>query len=110
MFSPRRMPARSGTVGDPAIPQRIPYERKAEPAKGISQAAWPVPQDVKTSLLFELLERGLLENALVFTRTKHRANRVADWLEKRGVNAARIHGNRSQSQRTEALEGFKRGK
>jgi ATP-dependent RNA helicase RhlE len=56
------------------------------------------------------LNRGELENALVFTRTKHRANRVADWLVKRGIAAARIHGNRSQAQRTEALAGFKAGK
>ena len=56
------------------------------------------------------LERGELENALVFTRTKHRANRVADWLGKRGIVAARIHGNRSQKQRTEALAGFKSGR
>jgi ATP-dependent RNA helicase RhlE len=46
----------------------------------------------------------------VFTRTKHRANRLADYLVKQGVNAARIHGNRSQAQRTEALAGFKSGR
>ena len=50
-----------------------------------------------------------MKSALVFTRTKHRANRLADWLERQGVRAARIHGNRSQSQRTQALEGFKAG-
>jgi ATP-dependent RNA helicase RhlE len=46
----------------------------------------------------------------VFTRTKHRANRLWEFLHKRGVNAARIHGNRSQAQRTDALAGFKSGK
>ena len=46
---------------------------------------------------------------LVFTRTKHRANRVADFLTRAGVRAGRIHGNRSQSQRTQALEAFKNG-
>ena len=51
-----------------------------------------------------------MKSALVFTRTKHRANRLADWLERQGVRAARIHGNRSQSQRTLALEGFKAGR
>ena len=51
-----------------------------------------------------------MKSALVFTRTKHRANRLADWLERQGVRAARIHGNRSQSQRTQALEGFKAGR
>jgi ATP-dependent RNA helicase RhlE len=51
----------------------------------------------------------LIDEALVFTRTKHRANRLWEFLTKRGVPAARIHGNRSQPQRTEALAGFKSG-
>jgi ATP-dependent RNA helicase RhlE len=50
-----------------------------------------------------------VREALVFTRTKHRANRVAEHLVRAGVRAERIHGNRSQAQRTQALEGFKRG-
>ena len=60
--------------------------------------------------MFTLLERGIMREALVFTRTKHRANRVWEFLTKRGVNAARIHGNRSQAQRTDALDGFKAGR
>jgi ATP-dependent RNA helicase RhlE len=91
-------------------PVRIALERKSQPATGVTQTVWPVAQELKTHLLLALLESGELESALVFTRTKHRANRVADWLAKRGVNAARIHGNRSQSQRTEALDGFKKGR
>lgn len=91
-------------------PVSIAVERKAEPAKGIDQALWPVAQELKTALLLEMLNRGVLETALVFTRTKHRANRVADWLVKRGIGAERIHGNRSQAQRTAALAGFKQGK
>ncbi len=91
-------------------PLSIAVERKAAPAKGIDQALWPVAQDLKSSLLLELLRRGDLETALVFTRTKHRANRVAEWLIKRGVEAERIHGNRSQAQRTAALDGFKKGR
>ena len=89
---------------------RIALERRGTPPRTVTQAVWPVVQELKTHLLLALLESGELENALVFTRTKHRANRVADWLAKRGVNAARIHGNRSQSQRTEALDGFKKGR
>jgi ATP-dependent RNA helicase RhlE len=61
-------------------------------------------------LLLELLRRREVGNAIVFTRTKHRANRVAQKLEKQGVSVARIHGNRSQKQRTEALAGFKAGR
>ena len=51
-----------------------------------------------------------MKDVLVFTRTKHRANRLWEFLEKRGIVAARIHGNRSQAQRTDALEGFKQGR
>ncbi|RIH86164.1 ATP-dependent RNA helicase RhlE [Calidithermus terrae] len=90
-------------------PVTINTERKAAPAKGITQAVYPVPQELKPALLLALLDRQL-GNVIVFTRTKHRANRLAEFLEKNGVNAARIHGNRSQSQRTEALAGFKSGK
>jgi ATP-dependent RNA helicase RhlE len=69
-----------------------------------------VDAKLKSALLLALLRRGDMKSALVFTRTKHRANRLADWLERQGVRAARIHGNRSQSQRTQALEGFKAGR
>ena len=91
-------------------PATINLERKAAPAVGITQAVYPVPQELKSSLLVALLERGLMREALVFTRTKHRANRVWEVLSKRGLRAARIHGNRSQAQRTDALEGFKSGR
>ncbi len=112
LFFSATMPREIGTLAREILanPATINQERRAEPASGITQAVWPVPQELKSPLLLELLNRGELENALVFTRTKHRANRVADWLEKRGINAARIHGNRSQAQRTEALAGFKKGK
>jgi ATP-dependent RNA helicase RhlE len=85
-------------------------QRQSAPAVGITQAAYPVAQDLKAPLLLELLERKILQQALVFTRTKHRANRLADFLERHGISTARIHGNRSQSQRTLALAGFKEGK
>jgi ATP-dependent RNA helicase RhlE len=91
-------------------PVTINLQRQAAPAVGITQAVYPVSQDLKASLFLQLLERGLVREALVFTRTKHRANRLADFLVRSRVNAARIHGNRSQSQRTEALAGFKSGK
>jgi ATP-dependent RNA helicase RhlE len=91
-------------------PATINLERKAAPAVGITQAVYPVPQELKSTLLFTLLQRDIMREALVFTRTKHRANRVWEFLTKRGVNAARIHGNRSQAQRTDALDGFKTGR
>jgi ATP-dependent RNA helicase RhlE len=91
-------------------PATINLQRQAAPAHGITQAVYPVAQDLKAPLLVELLRRNLVQDVLVFTRTKHRANRLTDHLLQQKVNAARIHGNRSQAQRTEALDGFKRGK
>ncbi|HYW52162.1 MAG TPA: DEAD/DEAH box helicase, partial [Gemmatimonadaceae bacterium] len=88
---------------------QINLERKSAPASGITQALYPVAQDLKASLFVKLLERGDMKEALVFTRTKHRANRLFELLEKHGVAAARIHGNRSQSARVAALDGFKNG-
>ena len=90
-------------------PVRINVERRAAPATGVTQAIFPVRQDLKSILLFKLLERGEIDNVLVFTRTKHRANRLAQYLVKRGVACDRIHGNRSQAQRTRALADFKNG-
>ena len=91
-------------------PVAINLARQSGPAVGITQAVYPVAQELKPHLLAALLQRGDLEDALVFTRTKHRADRVADFLVKRGVSAERIHGNRSQNQRTQALAGFKSGR
>jgi ATP-dependent RNA helicase RhlE len=90
-------------------PATINLARKAAPAVGITQAIYPVQQELKSALLLALLERDLMEQALVFTRTKHRANRLWEFLTKAGISAARIHGNRSQAQRTLALAGFKDG-
>jgi len=91
-------------------PVRIDQGRRSVPAVGITQAMYPVKQDLKTHLLLALLQRGDMPQALVFTRTKHRANRLAEQLLKAGIRADRIHGNRSQPQRTAALEGFRSGK
>jgi ATP-dependent RNA helicase RhlE len=91
-------------------PFTVNLERKAAPAVGITQAVYPVPQNLKAPLLIELLKRGDIKNVLVFTRTKHRANRLAENLVRHGVGCERIHGNRSQAQRTEALAGFKDGR
>jgi ATP-dependent RNA helicase RhlE len=85
-------------------------ERASAPAVGITQAAYPVAQNLKAALLAELIQRGDIQTAIAFTRTKHRANRLADALARSGISVARIHGNRSQAQRTEALAGFKAGR
>jgi ATP-dependent RNA helicase RhlE len=91
-------------------PALINVERPSAPAAGVTHAAYPVASELKLPLLLELLRQPGVRNALVFTRTKHRANRLADGLAKRGVAAERIHGNRTQAQRTKALEMFKAGK
>jgi ATP-dependent RNA helicase RhlE len=121
----RQLPARrqtlffSATMPKPILeltrellhePATVQLERKPAPAVGITQAIYPVPQHLKSSLLVTLLERGEMQEALVFTRTKHRANRLADYLLRHKIAAERIHGNRSQGQRTAALDGFKRGR
>jgi ATP-dependent RNA helicase RhlE len=91
-------------------PATISIERKSAPATGITQSVFPVSQDLKLPLLETLLKRREIQNAIVFTRTKHRANRVFEQLERHKVRVARIHGNRSQAQRTDALAGFKNGR
>jgi ATP-dependent RNA helicase RhlE len=90
-------------------PVRIALQRRAAPAAGVRQAVYPVPAALKGALLTELLLLGHMEDALVFTRTKHRANRLAKLLTRKGISTERIHGNRSQAQRTKALAGFKNG-
>jgi ATP-dependent RNA helicase RhlE len=91
-------------------PVTINRERKSTPAIGITQAIYPVRQELKSALFLHLLATNVMQEALVFTRTKHRANRLQAQLVKAGIRAERIHGNRSQAQRTEALAGFKSGK
>ena len=90
-------------------PVVLNVERPPTPATGITQAIYPVPQQLKAALLVRLLQ-GEIHDALVFTRTKHRADRLAKHLGQAGISVERIHGNRSQAQRTQALAGFKSGK
>jgi ATP-dependent RNA helicase RhlE len=90
-------------------PATIQIQRQSAPAAGITQALYPVPQELKSALIVHLLRKKTMTQALIFTRTKHRANRLADHLVQAGIRAERIHGNRSQSQRTAAMNGFKAG-
>ena len=91
-------------------PVTIALGRPSTPATMVNQAAYPVPASLKPALLAQLVRSGEIRSVIAFTRTKHRANRLAEYLEKHGVAAGRIHGNRSQSQRTQALGAFKAGK
>jgi ATP-dependent RNA helicase RhlE len=90
-------------------PFTINLGRRPAPATGITQAVYPVLQPLKAPLLLKLLQTEV-RDALVFTRTKHRADRLQKYLAQHGIAVERIHGNRSQAQRRQALEGFKKGR
>ena len=79
------------------------------PATTVSHAFYPVKQHLKTALLRELLRRTKTDSVLIFTRTKHRAERVAQQLVKAGYRATSLQGNMSQYQRQAALDGFRAG-
>jgi ATP-dependent RNA helicase RhlE len=92
-------------------PVTINVHRQAAPATGVDQTVYPVRGDLKNSLLVDMLSRRKeMQSVLVFTRTKHRTNRVHEYLTDHRIPCARIHGNRSQAQRMQALEGFKSGR
>jgi ATP-dependent RNA helicase RhlE len=79
------------------------------PASTVAHALYPVPQHLKTGLLLDLLRQCDTGSVLVFTRTKHRAKRVGQQLEKAGYKAASLQGNLSQNRRQAALDGFRDG-
>jgi len=90
-------------------PAHISVAPVTTPIKAIAQSVYPVGGQQKSDLLMSLITDHGLERVLVFTRTKHRADRVAKVLDRGGIRSAAIHGNRSQAQRQKALDGFKRG-
>jgi len=91
-------------------PATIRIEPKPVPAHGITHRAYAVSPQLKTRLLLEILRQEAPTRVLAFTRTRHRANRLAAFLDKHSVPCGRIHGSRSQAQRTEALAGFRKGR
>ncbi len=90
-------------------PAHISVTPESTPVDKIAQSIYPVGGQDKTDLLLHLIDEHRLERVLVFTRTKHRADRVAKQLERAGIRGAAIHGNRSQAQREKALASFRRG-
>ena len=90
-------------------PVRLTFGSTLKPAENVRLQAFEVPMDGKQAMLHHLLgkETG---RCLVFSRTKRGTERIAKTLNREGINAAMIHGDRSQSQRTAALEGFQRGR
>jgi ATP-dependent RNA helicase RhlE len=91
-------------------PVRISVSPPHRPPSTIRHEVYPVPQHLKTSLLVRLLGREDMMSVLVFVRTKRRADRVARQVQQEGFDVARIHGDRSQSQRETALAGFRSGR
>ena len=111
MFS-ATMPPELNRVAREALktPQRVDLAPPSRPAAGITQAIYPVPRALKTDLLDEILDQGEVQSVIVFTRTKHGADRLARQLSRRGRSVAPLHGNRTQGQRERALSDLRRGR
>ena len=90
-------------------PKVIEIGRRANPAETVTQFVYEVSQQLKPSLLLHLLKEPHFNTVLVFTRTKHGADRIARRLEGAGIKTGTIHSNRSQNQRLRALKDFKSG-
>ncbi|WP_328839062.1 DEAD/DEAH box helicase [Methylobrevis albus] len=90
-------------------PVRVAVTPQVITVEKIDQRLYHVPTAAKRGLLSDLLADPAMSRVIVFTRTKHGANRVSEQLEKSGVNAAAIHGNKSQGARQRALQGFRDG-
>ncbi len=96
----------NGLLKDPVC---VEVARRNTTSELVSQSVYLVPQKQKRELLAHLLKRNAWRQVLVFTRTKHGANKLAEYLTKHDIAAAAIHGNKSQSARTRALSQFKDG-
>lgn len=91
-------------------PVVVQVGRRSEAASTVTHAVYPVPRERKSALLVELLRSTSdMESVLIFTRTKHGADRVVRHLERAGVEATALHADKTQAQRTRALEAFKAG-
>ncbi len=90
-------------------PQTVHVGHRSAPAVGITQAAYPVPEHLKTALLQHLLRHMEMPSVLVFTRTKQHARRLARAVAADGFAVAELHSNLTQPQRDRAMDGFRRG-
>jgi len=90
-------------------PRHVQVAADKPAAERIEQQIYPMPKGLKRKVLARLIKDGDWHQVLVFTRTKHGANRLAKQLDQDGFNSAAIHGNKSQAARTRALAGFKDG-
>jgi ATP-dependent RNA helicase RhlE len=90
-------------------PTLIEVARRNTASERVTQVVYPVDRNRKRELLSHLINKGEWQQVLIFTRTKHGANKLTEQLQDDGISAAAIHGNKSQGARTKALEDFKRG-
>ena len=109
LFFSATLPAEVRELADSMLhdPLEVKTAPQATPAETVAQSVFHVAQKQKKALLVDLLGRGGMSRVIVFTRTKRGANKLAQDLEKAGVRAAAIHGNKSQNQREKALADFK---
>lgn len=91
-------------------PVVVQVGRRSSAANTVTHAVYPVPRHRKSDLLVHLLTNNVSESVLVFTRTKHGADRVVRDLERSGISAGAMHADKSQQQRIQALEDFRKGK
>ncbi|MGZ5445157.1 MAG: DEAD/DEAH box helicase [Thermoanaerobaculia bacterium] len=91
-------------------PETVEIGRRANPADSVTQFLYPVPKSRKIDLLAHLLRDESLDSVLIFSRTKHGADKIVRKLKAHNINAAAMHSNRSQSQRVAALDAFKSGR
>ena len=90
-------------------PKMVEIGRRANPVEAVTQLVYEVPPHLKSALLLHLLRDPDFDTVLVFSRTKHGADRIARRLESSGIKTGTIHSNRSQNQRLRALKDFKSG-
>jgi len=90
-------------------PELIEIGPRTKPVDSVTQHFYSIPQDQKMDLLFHILDSTQMDSVLVFSRTKHGADKISHRLERKGVKATAIHSNRTQAQRDRALAGFKEG-
>ncbi len=91
-------------------PVVVQVGRRSSAASTVTHAVYPVPRDKKTELLAELLTKEGMDSVLIFSRTKHGADKVVRHLTSKGISSTAMHADKSQGERTRALEDFKRGK
>jgi len=112
LFFSATMPPEAQQLADHLLvrPETVQVVPPATTAEKVDQEVYFVEKAQKRELLLDVLFDSAMKRVLVFSRTKHGANKIADHLEKAGIGAAAIHGNKSQNARERALAGFKEGK